>query len=175
MDAIVVTAYTVFGVATIAVLYSILLVVEVKKGVRFFESFRRRLDRRVVALISVVSRNAGSVSSLYERGSHEVEKDLIDPLTKPIVETQQRYTEMKTGEREIRHVGKSNISPHLRKLLSPSGRKKKSGGSKKANKRPAKKASKSENQSNSKKNPQNGSHDGTQNETKSEDQSENQV
>ena len=36
-------------------------------------------------------------------------------MTKPIIETQQRYLKLKTGEREIKHAEKKDASPHLQR------------------------------------------------------------
>ena len=111
-----IVAYTLFFTAGITVLYVVLLAVEQKRGVRFGKRFRQYLDRKVEAAAKRLGKNAAFVNKLYERGVDEVEKDLIDPVTKPIIETQQRYTTLKTGERDLAYTGKKNASPFLREI-----------------------------------------------------------
>lgn len=110
-------AYTTFVTAGLTVAYVVLLAVEVKKGKRVAEQFRHYLDEKTVMLLKKVGKSVGVVSDIYERGSDEVEKDLIDPVAKPILKTQHKYVVLKTGERKIRRAGVSKISPHLQKLL----------------------------------------------------------
>ena len=111
-----IVAYTLFFTAGSTVLYVVLLVVEQKRGVRFGKRFRQYLDRKVEAVARRLGKNAAFVNTLYERGIDEVEKDLIDPVAKPIVETQQRYATLKTGERDITYTGKRGASPFLRDI-----------------------------------------------------------
>ena len=111
-----IVAYTLFFTAGIAVLYVVLLAVEQKRGVRFGKRFRQYLDRKVEVAARRLGKNVAFVNRLYERGIDEVEKDLIDPVAKPIVETQQRYATLKTGERDIAYTGKKNASPFLRDI-----------------------------------------------------------
>ena len=47
-----------------------------KKGVRLGKKFRAYLDQKTIALTKGLNKNAALVSTLYERGSDEVEKDL---------------------------------------------------------------------------------------------------
>ena len=118
-------AVSIIVVAGITVGYVLLLAIEMKKGVRFGKKIRHYLDKKVVTVMQRVRHDAASVSELYERGSNEVEKDLIDPITKPIIETQQRYTILKTGEREIKQAKKERVSPYLQELLNRDKKKKK--------------------------------------------------
>ena len=120
-----IVAYTLFVTAGVAVLYSILIAVEVKKGVRFGKRFRQYLDQKVVAGVKRLGKGAEIINALYEQGSDEVEKDLIDPVTKPIVETQQQYLKLKTGEREIAYTGKRHASLHLRQITEMHNEKRK--------------------------------------------------
>ena len=117
MDSTVLVSYTLLVTGGITILYVLLLAIEAKKGVRLGKKFRTYLDRKTTALTKGLNKNAALVNTLYERGTDEVEKDLIDPMTKPIIETQQRYIKLKTGEREIKHAEKKDASPHLRKML----------------------------------------------------------
>ena len=117
MDVINIVAYTTFITAGFTGAYMLLLAAEVKSGRRKAEKFRSYLDRKVTAMMGKVERNAKVVSRMYKKGSDEVEKDLIDPVTKPILETQHRYVTLKTGERSVRRAGMSKTSPHLQKLL----------------------------------------------------------
>ncbi len=111
-----IVAYTLFFTAGTTVLYVVLLAVEQKRGVRFGRRFRQYLDRKVEAVARRLGKNAAFVNTLYERGLDEVEKDLIDPVAKPIVETQQRYATLKTGERDITYTGKRGASPFLQDI-----------------------------------------------------------
>ena len=117
MDVINIVAYTTFITAGFAGAYMLLLAAEMKSGKRRAEKFRNHLDRKVTGMMDTVGRNAKVVSRVYKRGSDEVEKDLIDPVTKPILETQHKYVALKTGERNVRRAGMSKTSPHLQKLL----------------------------------------------------------
>ena len=128
-----IVAYTLFATAGVTALYSILIAVEVKRGVRLGKKFRQYMDQKVIAAVRRMGKNAELINTLYERGSDEVEKDLIDPVTKPIVETQQQYLKLKTGEREIAYTGKRHASPHLRKITEMHNKKKKKKKRKKKN------------------------------------------
>ena len=117
MDVNVLVAYSLFITAGITILYVILIIIETKKGIRVGKKIRIYIDQKTTALTKQMGENATLVNVLYERGSDEVEKDLIDPVTRPILKTQQRYTKLKTGEREIGRTEKENTSPHLQKML----------------------------------------------------------
>lgn len=133
MELVTVVVYTTFITAGLIVVYALLLTVEVKKEKRAVKKFRIFLDTKMLALFERVGKGVGLVSVLYRKGSDEVEKDLIDPVTKPIVDTRRKYIALKTGERKIRRAGLSRTSPHLQKLLQKSNKsgKKKSRKSRK--------------------------------------------
>lgn len=118
MDAIKIVAYTTFATAGFTAVYAALLVAEVRRGERITaKRLRNYLDRKTIAIIEKIGKNIEAVNKIYEKGSDEVEKDIIDPVTKPILETQYKYVTLKTGERKIRRTGVSKTSPHLQKLL----------------------------------------------------------
>ena len=110
-------AYSLFTTAGITIGYLVLIAIETKKGIRYGKKFRRYADQKIIAIAKRLGKKVDAVNTLYERGADEVEKDLIDPVTKPIVETQQRYTTLKTGKREIIYTGKKGVSPHLQKIV----------------------------------------------------------
>ena len=112
-----VVAYVTFVTAGLTIAYVILLSIEVRKGTRIGKTFRQYLDRKTTALAKKMGRNVRVINDIYEKGSDEVEKDLIDPVTKPILQTQHKYTALKTGEGKIRRAGLSKTSPHLQALL----------------------------------------------------------
>ena len=112
-----IVAYTLLVTAGVALLYSVLIVVEMKKGIRVGKRVRGYMDKKVAAVQRRLKKDVDFVNTLYERGVDEVEKDLIDPVAKPIIETQHRYTKLKTGEREIVYTGKRGVSPHLKKIV----------------------------------------------------------
>ena len=90
MDVVEIVAYSLFVTAGITVSYSILLAVEIKKGVRFGKRFRQYADQKIMLLLKYIGKKIAFANALYDRGVDEVEKDLIDPVTKPITDTQQR-------------------------------------------------------------------------------------
>ncbi len=116
MDIAGIVAYSLFVTVGVIILYITLIVIETKKGIRFGKKFRQYADQKVKTLLEHLWGEVAFVNTLYERGVDEVEKDLIDPVTKPIVETQQKYTTLKTGKREIVHAEKKSVSTHLQKI-----------------------------------------------------------
>ena len=117
MDIPEIAAYSLFITAGVTIAYLILITVETKKGIRFAKKPRQYTDTKVRALLNQVGKKIAFVNTLYERGVDEVEKDLVDPVAKPIVETQQRYETLKTGRREIMPIGKKGVSAHLQKII----------------------------------------------------------
>lgn len=117
MDTAEIIAYSFFVTAGVTTLYLILLAIETKRGIRLGRKFRQYMDQKVTTVAKRLGKNATLVNTLYERGVDEVEKDLIDPVAKPIIETQHQYTKLKTGEREIVYTGKRGVSPHLQKIV----------------------------------------------------------
>lgn len=118
MDIVGGIAYSLFTTAGVTILYIVLITAETKKGTRLIgKKSRQGADRKIVAAVKRLGKKIAFINKLYERGADEVEKDLIDPVTKPIVETQQRYDTLKTGRREIVYAGKKGVSPHLQKIV----------------------------------------------------------
>lgn len=117
MDIAEIIAYTLFGTAGAAISYVILITIETKKGIRLAKKPRQYVDRKIKAALEQAGKKVAFIGTLYERGVDEVEKDLVDPVTKPIIETQQRYETLKTGRREIVSTGKKDASTHLQKIL----------------------------------------------------------
>ena len=109
-------AYSLFTTSAVTIVYVVLLAAETRKGVRFGKKFRQCMDRKITQAARQFEKKIAFMNTLYERGIDEVEKDLIDPVTKPIIETQQRYTILKTGERDITYTGKKHASEHLRQI-----------------------------------------------------------
>lgn len=117
MGATEIVSYATISTAGLTMLYITVLTFEVKRGKRIGEKFRKHLDKKMYALIRRVGRNIGVLKKLYERGSNEVEKDLINPATRPITEARQKYAILKTGKRKIRRAGRLKASPHIQEML----------------------------------------------------------
>ena len=117
MSVTIIIACTTLITSVVTIAYAVLITNEVRKGKRIARKFRGYLDDKICLLFGKVGKGAEVVGSLYRKGSDEVEKDLIDPVAKPIVDTRHKYIMLKTGERRIRRVGLSKTSPHLQKLL----------------------------------------------------------
>ena len=117
MDGTTVVAYATFITAGLTFAYITAVTSEIRKGKRIAAKFRGALDEKILTLFENTKEVTKTIRSLCRKGGDEVEKDLIDPVTKPIIETKHKYDTLKTGERKIRRVGMSKISPHLQKLL----------------------------------------------------------
>ena len=100
MNAAEIVAYITFITAGLTIAYVILLAMEVRSGKRSAQGFRQYLDRKTITLTEKMGRNMKVVNKIYEKGSDEVEKDLIDPVTKPLLETQHKYTVSENRRKE---------------------------------------------------------------------------
>ena len=120
-----IVAYSLFVTAGVSILYIILIALETRKGIRHGKKFRQYTDQKIMALLKYLGGKISFVNTLYERGIDEVEKDLIDPVTKPIIETQQQYNTLKTGKRGMIHAEKKSVSPHLQKIVEGNKKNKK--------------------------------------------------
>ena len=127
MDIAEIVAHSLFVTAGITILYIIIITAEVKRGVRLAKKPRQYADQKIKAVLRQIGRKVSFVNTLYERGIDEVEKDLVDPVTRPITETQQKYETLRTGRREMVNTNKKKVSTHLQKILEMHKKSKKKG------------------------------------------------
>ena len=131
MDSALIFAYSTIVTAVFALLYAFALLREMKRGTRVLEQSRRSLDEKMSVFFQKVRSRMTFLDSLYARGIDEVERDLIDPVTRPLVETKRKYTVIKTGTHHIRRTSVKKASPHLQELLQKSKDGDEKGGQKK--------------------------------------------
>jgi len=111
-------SHTLIITSIIALMYIVLIALELNHNNRIASNFRLYLDTKISLLLKEVFSFLRSILKKYEDGVSTFESDIINQISRPFSNTQKKYKIMKTGIMDIRDNPNDDKSKYFTELLS---------------------------------------------------------